>query len=250
MRTLHEESMSKNMEIESRLGTLEQSVAKIDSIVGEQYRLIMGTRAIVGTQSQSQQNNILNISARLDNIYQMMNEMNQKLQAIQLYGGMEVPTPQTSSAAGAPGFASPGGEVAATQPSYAPIPPSSNVDPMEVYNAALADLKNGNYAIAESRFIAFLIQFPKHDMAGNAQYWLGEVDYAQKKFDLAIAEFEKVIKNYPKSEKVPAAMLKMAFAQAELGQKKTASATLQKLIKAYPKADEAKIARTKLRELQ
>jgi len=245
MLTLQEETMAKNREIESRLDILEKSVAGVDSLAREQYRLLMGTRAIVGNQSQSQQDNILNISARLDNIYQMMNELNQKLQAIQLYGGLESPAQHVPSA---PDSAS-GREVTTGQPVFSPIAPPSNVNPQEVYDAALADLNNQNYSYAESRFMAFLIQFPKHELAGNAQYWLGEVDYAQKKYDLAISEFEKVIENFPKSEKIPASLLKIGFAQIELKKRNTGRATLQKLIKEYPKSDEAKLARAKVKQL-
>ncbi|MHB9028596.1 MAG: tol-pal system protein YbgF [Candidatus Latescibacterota bacterium] len=246
MLTLQEETMAKNREIESRLTVLEQSVAVVDSMAREQHRLMMGTRAIVGNQSQSQQDNIQGLSARLDNIYHMMNELNQKLQAIQLYGGLEAPAPQSSAA---PDTASSGREVTTGQPSFPSVAPLSNVDPKEVYDAALADVNNLNYSFAESRFMAFLIQFPRHELAPNAQYWLGEVDYAQKKYDLAISEFEKVIENYPQSEKVPASLLKIAFAQIELGKKSTARGTLQKLIKEYPKSEEAKLARAKVKQL-
>ena len=70
------------------------------------------------------------------------------------------------------------------------------------------------------------MQFPKHELAGNAQYWLGEAVYGQQKYDLAITEFEKVLKNYSKSIKVPAALLKIGYAQFELGETKTATKTL------------------------
>ncbi len=249
MRTLHEETMAKNREIESRLAAMESTVAVIDSMTQEQYRLIMGTRAIVGNQSQSQQDNLLSLSARLENIYTMMNELNQKLQAIQLYGGLEAPAPTSSDP-----YASSSDTTAGTAPSasgvspYSPVSPSS-VDPNEVYNAALADLNNKNYDLAESRFMAFLIQFPRHELAGNAQYWLGEVDYAKKQYDLAISGFQKVIDNYPKSEKVPAAMLKMGFAQIEVGKKNTGVATLRKLVKEHKGTEEAKLATARLRKL-
>ncbi len=97
--------------------------------------------------------------------------------------------------------------------------------------------------------MAFLVQFPQHELAGNAQYWLGEVDYSQKKYELAISEFDKVIKNYPKSEKVPAALLKTAYANIELKKKPAATAILRQIIKEYKNSEEAKLARDRLRKL-
>lgn len=244
MLTLHGENMAKNREIETRLADLERTVAHIDSLNVEQYRQMMATRAYVGNQSQSQQENINSISARLDNINRILNDLNQKLQAIQLYGGVETPSSKT------PGGPSDYTDSSPLAGGYNPISPSTAaVDPKEVYNTALADLNNGKYDLAESRFMAFIIQFPSHELAGNAQYWLGEVDYAQKRFALAVTEFEKVIDNYPKSEKVPASLLKMAYAQIEIGRKTEAAKTLRKLLKEYRNTDEAKLGREKLRKL-
>jgi tol-pal system protein YbgF len=241
---LHAETIAQNRQVESRLDGLERSVATLDSMTREQYRLMMGTRAIVGNQSQNQQDQIQSLSARLDNIYYLMKELNQKLQAIQLYGGVESAPPKTASPSDSAKTTSP-----ALQQSYNPIASTANVDPNEVYNQALDDLNKGNYDLAESRFMAFLIQFPHHELAGNAQYWLGEVDYTRKKYQLAITEFEKVVRNYPSSDKVPAALLKMAFAHIELGKTNTGITILRQITKDYKDSEEAKLARVKLKKL-
>jgi len=241
---LHAETIAQNRQVESRLDGLERSVATLDSMTREQYRLMMGTRAIVGNQSQNQQDQIQSLSARLDNIYYLMKELNQKLQAIQLYGGVESAPPKTVSPSDSAKTTSP-----ALQQSYNPIASTANVDPNEVYNQALDDLNKGNYDLAESRFMAFLIQFPHHELAGNAQYWLGEVDYTRKKYQLAITEFEKVVRNYPSSDKVPAALLKMAFAHIELGKTNTGITILRQITKDYKDSEEAKLARVKLKKL-
>ncbi len=244
---LHAESIAQNQQIENRLAVLDRSVARVDSIAREQYKLINGMRAISGTQSQSQQSRMVSIEARLDNVYYLMKELNQKLQAIQLYGGIEEPAPRTAAAQpDSQGSAQPGS--ASTQ-KYSPLANTQSADPKEVYNAALADFNNGDLVLAESRFVAFLVQFPQHELAGNAQYWLGEVDYNQKKFEQAISEYDKVVKNYPQSPKVPAALLKTAYANIELKKKKEATAILRKIIKDFKNTEEAKLAQTRLRKL-
>lgn len=241
---LHAETTAQNKQVESRLAALERSVAALDSMTREQYRLMMGTRAIMGNQSQNQQDQIQSLSARLDNIYYLMRELNQKLQAIQLYGGLEAAPPKTAARSDTAITSSP-----TPQQSYNPITSTTNVDPKEVYNQALEDLNKSDYVLAENRFMAFLIQFPNHELAGNAQYWLGEVDYTQKKYALAITEFEKVIRNYPSSDKVPAALLKVAFAHIELGKQNTGITILRQIIKDYKDSAEAKLARDKLKKL-
>lgn len=243
--TLHDENMSKNREIESRLANLERSVAHIDSMANEQYGLLRGTRAVVSNQSKNQEDYILSISARLDNINHLMNDLSQKLQAIQLYGGMESSPSKTP---GAPETA-PKNNTPSSSGSYNPISASPSVDPKELYNTALTDFNDGDYDSAEMRFVAFLIQFPKNELAPNAQFWLGEVDFAQKKYDLAITEFDKVVKSYPESEKAPTALLKIADAQIELGKKGDAKKTLIRITKEYKNSDDAKKARDRLRKI-
>ncbi len=244
---LHAESVAQNQQIENRLAVIDRSIAAVDSVAREQFKLINGMRAISGTQSQSQQNRMVSIEARLDNVYYLMKELNQKLQAIQLYGGIEAPTPRTATTpSDSQGTSQPG---PASSQQYSPLSNPQSADPKELYNVALADFNKGDYVLAESRFVAFLVQFPQHELAGNAQFWLGEIDYTQKKYEQAISEYDKVIKKYPQSPKIPAALLKTAYAQIELKNNKEATAILRKIIKDYKNTEEAKLAQTRLRKL-
>ena len=228
-----------NSSSESRLNALEKSVALLDSIVNEQYRISMGIRAQMGSQTREFQDNTASVSARQEEIYMMMKDIQSKLQTIQLYGGADIPKPIGSQDSG-------------TSNNNNASSDSGNkisVNPTELYKSAQDDINNGNYALAESRLLTFLLQFPDHELAGNAQFWLGETAYTQGKFDAAIKEYDKVLEKYSKSPKVPAAMLKKGYALLELGEKKAAQTTLRKLITSYPKSDEAKIARDKIKTL-
>jgi len=237
---------------ESRLSSLEQSVAAVDSLVREQYRLSRSIRALVGAQSQSQRDDIELIAARQDEINYQLRELLEKLEAIQLYGGLETTAPRTSPAVAAAAQpqsnpvqpATPAPTPTPAQPS--PQPETPSVDPQKLYDAALSDIRGERYTLAESRFLSFLMQFPKHDLAGNAQYWLGESVYGQGKYELAIKEFEKVLTKYPKSNKVPAAMLKIGFARFELDMNREAMDILNRLIKSHPQSEEADLARERL----
>jgi len=228
---------------ESRLNRIELSITAVDSLVREQMRLSQSLRANLGTQSREQHDNIDQIAARQEEINYQLRELLQKLQAIQLYGGVETQQPaeqQEPAASDQPATAS-----VPTTPTVTPTN-MPKVDPNQLYNAALDDVRNQRFQLAESRFLSFIMQFPKHELAGNAQYWLGEAVYGQGKFELAISEFEKVLKKYNKSPKVPAALLKIGFAQMELNRKKEATAMLNRLIKSYPNSEEADLARERL----
>jgi len=94
-----------------------------------------------------------------------------------------------------------------------------------------------------------LKNFPTSDLAGNAQFYLGEVDYAQSNFQGAVTEYDKVIFEYPKGHKVGAAMLKKGMAEAKLGQKASAVRDLREVVRRFPASDEARQASSRLKEL-
>ena len=80
----------------------------------------------------------------------------------------------------------------------------------------------------------------------NAQYWLGEIYYAKGDWEMAILEFDKVIKKYPNAEKAPASLLKQGFAFEKLGSTKEATVLLREVMDKYPKSSEASIAKKRL----
>jgi tol-pal system protein YbgF len=84
-------------------------------------------------------------------------------------------------------------------------------DKMGIYNLGRARLEAGQPQRARELFTEFLTKFPKDDLAANAQYWLGETWYAERKWNDAIGEFQKVLKDYKGSEKVPDALLKIGM---------------------------------------
>lgn len=127
--------------------------------------------------------------------------------------------------------------------------PVENEDPKKVYEAAYALFKNKQYKSARESFSAFLKQFPKDALAGNAQFWIGEAYYAEKDFEGAILAYEICIKNYPKNDKTPAALLKQGLGFIEIGDKKTAKVIFEKLTEKYPASKEAETAKKELAEL-
>ncbi|HEY5521698.1 MAG TPA: tol-pal system protein YbgF [Desulfuromonadaceae bacterium] len=122
--------------------------------------------------------------------------------------------------------------------------------PDSLYLKGLDLLKAGDVVTAREQFTKFLEQNPKHELAANAHYWIGETYYSEKNYESAILSYQDVIKNYPGKEKVVAAMLKQAMAFNEIKDAKSAKFVLKKLVEKFPKSDEAKKAKAMLKEIK
>lgn len=119
-----------------------------------------------------------------------------------------------------------------------------------LYDSAYRDFVKGQYALAQQGFSQYVQTFPESDLADNAQYWIGECNYSQKKYAQAIQIFQIVLTQYPDGEKAPGALLKMSYAQLALGKTQNAKDNLERLIKRFPQSNEAGLARTRLQELK
>lgn len=122
--------------------------------------------------------------------------------------------------------------------------------PDALYLKGLETYKAGDMPAARDLFARFLEQHPGHDLAANAQYWIGETHYGEKSYEPAILAYQEVIKNYPGKEKVVAAMLKQAMAFQAISDTKSAKYVLKKLVEGFPKTEEAKRARELLKEIK
>lgn len=122
--------------------------------------------------------------------------------------------------------------------------------PEAMYARGYKETVDKDYAKAAETFKAFLANHSGNKLAGNAQYWLGEVYYARGDWELAILEFDKAVKKYPESEKIPAAILKEALSFEKLGSKKEARVLLDEVMERFPKSTEAKTAKKRLESLK
>jgi len=119
----------------------------------------------------------------------------------------------------------------------------------DLYISSKQAFDQGDFDAARAGFDKIIKDFPKSEHADNAQFWIGEIYYREKWYEKAILEYQKVIENYPKGNKVPASLLKQGFAFLSLGDKANARLILKELAKKYPETNEGKIAVQKLREI-
>jgi tol-pal system protein YbgF len=131
-------------------------------------------------------------------------------------------------------------------PGQLPVPGGSDRDN---YQAAFELLKEQRYEPAAMAFEQFLVTFPDSELADNAQYWLAESHYVTQKFRDALGEFKTVIDKFPRSRKVPDALLKMGYCSYELKRWDSARASLARVQNDYPETTAARLAGQRLKRM-
>jgi len=126
------------------------------------------------------------------------------------------------------------------------LPSERGGDAASDYRAAVELVKGAKYDAALVALRAFIQRFPRHDYADNAQYWVGEVFYAQKDYAHALTEFRKVIEVYPRGNKVPDALLKVGYCHHAMGQAEKGRAVLEQVVNLYPRSEPAMLAAKRL----
>lgn len=141
----------------------------------------------------------------------------------------------------------------ATPPVPTPPVPAAQPEeksPVRLYEQALARQRAGDSAGATHGFQTFLKQFPRHELAPNAQYWMGEAFFRLGDYPGAIAAQQKLMTTYPDHLKVPDAMLILANAQNGAGDTPGARKTLEDLINRHPLSEAADKAKQRLAKLK
>ena len=116
--------------------------------------------------------------------------------------------------------------------------PQLNLSEQEIkkkYENAIKLLWASKFEEAEVELVD-LKKFNPEDLMPNIQYWLGEVHYAQKKFEKAILEFGEGLQKYPDSIKGPDNMLKLGLSFANLKKKSEACNVFYELEVKYKSA--------------
>ena len=95
------------------------------------------------------------------------------------------------------------------------MPGVPTITPTSAFNLAYNDYLNGKYDLAVAGFQRFVKDFPGTSLTPNGYYWLGESSYQQKDYVRAIQAFEYLTTEFPGNEKVPAALFKSGLAAGE-----------------------------------
>ncbi len=130
------------------------------------------------------------------------------------------------------------------------VPGVPTITPTSAFNLAYNDYLNGKYDLAVAGFQRFVKDFPGTSLTPNAYYWLGESSYQQKDYVRAMQSFEYLTTEYPGNEKVPAALFKAGLAAGETGDLAKSKKNLKRVIEEFPTSDEAKLAKNRLADIR
>ena len=115
-------------------------------------------------------------------------------------------------------------------------PAEADASPKQLYETAYGYLLQRDYGAAEAAFDEFLRRHPNDPLAGNAQYWLGELLYVRGQYRAAAGAFLKGYQTYSRSAKAPENLLKLAMSLQRLGQKDAACSSYSELATKFPSA--------------
>ena len=115
--------------------------------------------------------------------------------------------------------------------------------PEEQYKFAISFLKVGDYETAEFALREFIDVNPKHDLAGNAQFWYGETFRIRQLYQDAATAYLDGYQKYPKSKKAPRNLLELGVMMVQLGEKTQGCKMILGVKKQYPTASQSVIQR-------
>jgi tol-pal system protein YbgF len=121
--------------------------------------------------------------------------------------------------------------------------------PDVLYNNALRDYNGAKNDLAIQEFNDYIKFYPNTDLAGNAYFYLAEMQFKAGDYQKAVANYDLVLQNFPSGNKAAAAQLKKGYALLELGKEDEGIQELKHVIQRYPRTNEAVQARERLRKL-
>ena len=193
-------------------------------------------------QIQSLNDSVDELKSRIAKLDKTVQDLQTQLQQMQA-------PPQTAQPGGLPqqsGDASqqpaPGG-----QPSTPPAPAVSQAPPLQdTFQAGIRDYNAARYQVAQGEFQDIVHYYPLDDLAGTAQFYLGEIAFQKQDYQSAINAYNAVLEGFSGNAKAPAAQLHKGEALIAMGKKDAGIHELRQLIQRHPQTPEAARARSRL----
>lgn len=195
----------------------------------------------VQAQSADQGGKVDQVSAQVQSLHDSVDELKARLAKVSKQ--LDDMAAAQQNLQSAPQGAQPGQTGAPQQPQPQAPPPDV------LYNNGLSDYNGGKYQLATQEFGDYIKYYGNTDLAGNAQYYLADIEYRQGNYQQAVQDYDKVLEQYPSGNKAAAAQLKKGYALLSLNQRDAGVKELRALIARYPKSLEAQQARDRLRTM-
>jgi TolA-binding protein len=228
--------------------TSDEAVQMNTTVTALQQKMNVQNEAISGKldanagQVQSLNDSVDELKTRIAKLEKTVQDMQGQLQNTQ---NPQQGAPPAGGMAPAPGDGSAG-----PGPTGSPAPQMNQTPPLQqTFQAAVSDYNAARYKLAVGEFQDVIHYYPMDDMAGTAQFYLGEVAYREGNFDGAVKDYNAVLEGFSGNAKAPAAQLHKGLALLKLSRRDAGVHELRALIQRHPQTPEAAQAREKLNEL-
>jgi tol-pal system protein YbgF len=229
---LEQENEALRAEVKAQGEKLSESLPRVDQKVTEVTKALEGldqasrrSDADIGVQLQKVMEDVATLRGQVDAYLH-------QLDALQ------------SQVNGLPGAAS----AKPSAPAAADVPRPA--DKKEFLALAQSKQRAGEVAVARQLYLDFLRKYPRDELAGEAHFQLAESYFAEDKCAEALPEYGQLVKGFPSSKSMPAALLHSADCFQRLKNLDAAQAALEQVVKRYPGTEAAKKAKARLLELK
>jgi tol-pal system protein YbgF len=120
-----------------------------------------------------------------------------------------------------------------------------DVGAQEMFDVSLEQLRRGSPGTARAGFQQFLREYPRHPLAGDAWFFLGE-SWEASNGDSAAVAYDQVVEQFPDSRRAPTALYRIGLLAERAGDRRAAEVYYSRVIAGYPRSEEARLARSKL----
>jgi tol-pal system protein YbgF len=121
--------------------------------------------------------------------------------------------------------------------------------PERLYAFAFNQYVKGNYDQATTYFQRYIDGYGTTEAADNAWFWIAESHYNQSRFEDALRVYDRLINDFPKSDKLSTALLKKGMALLKLERREEGISTLRSVIAQFPRSQDAAVASEELNRL-
>jgi tol-pal system protein YbgF len=245
VQTLSDQVARLQQSIDERMGVMRSLVEQSADSVNKMGVTVKDMEQKSQAQSTDANQRLEQVSGQIQSLHDTVDELKARLAKISKQLD-DVQQGGQNLAAGQPGTATNPGSPppVAGSAAVASAPP-----PDSLYNNALRDYNSGKYDLSSQEFGDYLKYYSSEKYAGDAQFYLADIEYRQGNFDAAVKDYDKVLEQYPGGSKAAAAQLKKGYALLELGQREAGVRELNSLIARYPRSIEASQARERLKRL-
>ena len=234
--------------MDTRFGVIQHLVEQTADDANRMTATVNGLQQKINAQSETGGGKLDTVSGQVQSLNDSVDELKSRI--AKLDKSIQDLQTQTQNAQNPATAGAPAGAMPAANGSGAPGPAANQAPPLqETFQAAYRDYNAAKYEVATGEFQDVIHYYPMDDLAGQAQFYLGEIAYRQQNYADAVKAYNNVLEGFPGSPRASTAQLRKGFALLQEGKKDQGIRELRLLIQRHPQTPEAAQARTKLNGL-